>query len=61
MGTQPDLSALAVIIVSITLIGALTHEIMRRREMAKEAAESEAAKRAANLIDVNLATNPAAS
>lgn len=61
MGTQPDLSALAVIIVSITLIGALIHEILRRRELAKEAAESEAASRAANLIDVSLAAKPVAA
>lgn len=35
MGTQPDLSALAVIIIAITLLGAITHEVLQRREAAK--------------------------
>ena len=43
LGTEPDVAALAVIIVAITLIGAIVHEIMRRREKAREAAEMEAA------------------
>ncbi|MEM7222487.1 MAG: ABC transporter permease [Pseudomonadota bacterium] len=46
LGTEPDVSALAVIIVCVTLVGAITHEIMRRREAAKQEAAKEAAKRA---------------
>lgn len=55
MGTQPDLSALAVIIVAITLVGAIVHEILRRREAAKEAAAKELAMRAEHAEDVKLA------
>ena len=44
MGTQPDLSALAVVIITITLIGAIIHEILRRREMVREAAALDTAK-----------------
>jgi spermidine/putrescine transport system permease protein len=58
LGTKPDVSALAVIIVGITLIGALTAEIMRRREQAKEEAAREAAKRAEMEIDMALAAKP---
>jgi spermidine/putrescine transport system permease protein len=54
LGTKPDVSALAVIIVLITLVGAVTHEIMRRREQAKEEAAREAAKRAEMEIDMKL-------
>ena len=54
MGTQPDLSALAVVIIIITLIGAITHEILRRREMAREVAALEAAKRADHDEDVKM-------
>jgi len=61
MGTQPDLSALAVIIVSITLIGAIAHEIMRRREAAKEEALREIAKRAEAVIDTSLTAKPQAA
>jgi len=61
MGTQPDLSALAVIIIAITLVGAIVHEIMRRREMAKEAAAKELAARAENLEDMKLTTSPVAA
>ena len=46
LGTEPDVSALAVIIVCVTLIGAITHELLRRREAAKEEAAKEAARRA---------------
>jgi spermidine/putrescine transport system permease protein len=61
LGTEPDVSALAVIIVCITLVGALTHEIMRRREQAKEEAAKEAAKRAEMEIDMKLAAQAAAA
>ena len=61
MGTQPDLSALAVIIVAITLIGAVTHEIMRRREMAREEAAREEAMRADEKIDKTLGAKPIAA
>ena len=55
LGTDPSLSALAVIIIMVTLVGALAHEIYRRREMAKEAAAAEAAKRAAADLDKSMA------
>jgi len=58
LGTKPDVSALAVIIVGVTLIGAVTAEIMRRREQAKEEAAREAAKRAEMEIDMALAAKP---
>ena len=61
MGTQPDLSALAVIIILVTLIGAVTHEYMRRREMAREEAAREEAERAENAADTALAAKPAAA
>lgn len=54
LGTEPDVSALAVIIVCITLVGAIIHEMMRRREIAKEEAAKEAAKRAENEKDMAL-------
>ncbi len=46
MGTQPDIAALAVIIISVTLIGAIAFEIAKRREAAREKAERAAAHRA---------------
>lgn len=58
LGTKPDVSALAVIIVGITLVGAVTAEVMRRREKAKEEAAREAAKRAEMETDVALAAKP---
>ncbi|MFQ5773165.1 MAG: ABC transporter permease [Kiloniellaceae bacterium] len=58
LGTKPDISALAVIIVAITLLGAVTHEIMRRREMAKQEVAREAAKRAEAAADMQLAARP---
>jgi spermidine/putrescine transport system permease protein len=61
MGTQPDLSALAVIIIAITLIGAVTHEIMRRREQAREEAAREEAQRAENATNTAMAAKPAAA
>lgn len=38
-GTTPSLSALAVLIVAITLVGAVTYEVLRRRERRKAEAE----------------------
>jgi spermidine/putrescine transport system permease protein len=61
LGTKPDVSALAVIIVAITLVGATVHEILRRREMAKEEAAKEAAKRAEDAADMKLAAEAAAA
>jgi spermidine/putrescine transport system permease protein len=61
LGTKPDVSALAVIIVAITLVGATVHEVMRRREFAKEEAEREAAKRAEMATDMKLAAAPVAA
>ncbi|KKJ77405.1 spermidine/putrescine ABC transporter permease [Kiloniella litopenaei] len=55
LGTNPSLSALAVVIVGITLVGAVTHEIYRRREMRREALAAEAAKRAAHIADKGMA------
>ncbi len=46
MGTTPALSALAVIIVAITLAGAVLFEIYRRREQAREERERERRERA---------------
>ncbi|HEX9790680.1 MAG TPA: ABC transporter permease [Kiloniellales bacterium] len=44
MGTTPELSALAVIIIGITLIGAVSYELLRRRENARQAPGADAAK-----------------
>jgi spermidine/putrescine transport system permease protein len=46
MGTQPDLAALAVLIIGVTLIGAVTIEIAQRREQRRELAAKAAAARA---------------
>lgn len=46
MGTEPDIAALAVVIISITVVGAVAYEIAKRREAAKEKAQIEAARRA---------------
>lgn len=46
MGTQPDIAALAVIIIGVTLVGAIAFEIAKRREAAREKAEQEQARRA---------------
>jgi spermidine/putrescine transport system permease protein len=46
MGTQPDIAALAVIIISVTLVGAIAFEIAKRREAAREKAEQEQARKA---------------
>jgi spermidine/putrescine transport system permease protein len=61
LGTKPDVSALAVIIVLITLVGATAHEIVRRREQAKEEAAKEALKRAEAEADMKLAAKPLAA
>ncbi|MFZ5790747.1 MAG: ABC transporter permease [Pseudomonadota bacterium] len=46
-GTTPSLSALAVIIIAITLVGAIAYEVLRRREARKAEAEKAAALAAA--------------
>ena len=46
MGTQPDIAALAVIIIGVTIVGAIAFEIAKRREVAKERAERAAALKA---------------
>src|SRR3546814_7761497 len=46
MGTQPDIAALAVIIIGVTLLGAIAFEIAKRREAAREKAEREQARQA---------------
>ena len=46
MGTQPDLAALAVLIIAVTLVGAVAIEIAQRREQRKEWAAKAAAARA---------------
>lgn len=46
MGTQPDLAALAVLIIGVTLIGAIAIEIAQRREQREAYAAQAAAKRA---------------
>jgi spermidine/putrescine transport system permease protein len=45
-GTTPALSALAVIIIAITLAGAVLYELLRRREEARTAARERAAREA---------------
>ncbi len=46
MGTQPDLAALAVLIIAVTLVGAVAIEIVQRREQRKEGLAKAAAARA---------------
>jgi spermidine/putrescine transport system permease protein len=46
MGTQPDLAALAVLIIAVTLIGAVAIEVAQRRELRREYAAKAAAARA---------------
>lgn len=55
MGTQPDLAALAVLIIAITLIGAIAIEVTRRREQAKAEAAREEAMRLEKAADLPLA------
>lgn len=42
-GTTPAISALAVLIIGITLFGAIVYEVLRRREQAREDARADAA------------------
>lgn len=42
-GTTPAISALAVIIIAVTLVGAVIFEILRRREQARDDARAQAA------------------
>jgi spermidine/putrescine transport system permease protein len=60
MGTTPALSALAVIIVAITLAGAVVFEIYRRREQAREEREREKRERAEAVLP-QLVESPAAA
>ena len=59
MGTKPDLAALAVLNIAVTLIVAVAMEIARRREMAKAEAAREEARRAENATDMAIAGAPA--
>ena len=45
-GTTPALSALAVIIIAITLVGAVIYEILRRRDEAQQAVRARTAREA---------------
>jgi spermidine/putrescine transport system permease protein len=55
MGTEPDIAALAVIIISVTLLGAVAYEIQRRRELARERAAAATAQAAERLVEIRLA------
>ncbi|MEX2202419.1 MAG: ABC transporter permease [Dongiaceae bacterium] len=46
MGTEPDIAALAVVIISVTILGAIAYEIAKRREQRREKAQIDAAKKA---------------
>ena len=46
MGTQPDLAALAVLIIAVTLVGAVAIEVAQRRELRRHLAAKAAAARA---------------
>lgn len=46
MGTQPDLAALAVLIIAVTLVGAVAFELAQRRELRRALAAKAAAARA---------------
>jgi len=50
-GTTPAISALAVIIVAVTLVGAILYEVARRREAQREAAARATATRAEQLSE----------
>ena len=50
-GTTPAISALAVIIIAVTLAGAITYEVARRREEQREAAAKATAARAEGLAE----------
>lgn len=60
MGTTPALSALAVLIIAVTLAGAVLYEIYRRREQARAEAERESRERAEAAGPGALAAQPAA-
>jgi spermidine/putrescine transport system permease protein len=55
MGTEPDIAALAVIIIGVTLLGAVGYEIQRRRELARERAAAATAQAAGRLAEIRLA------
>lgn len=61
LGTKPDVSALAVIIIAVTLVTASIYEVLRRREMAREEAEREAVQRAEAAADLALTAKPIAA
>ena len=56
-GIDPSISALAVIIVFLTLVGAVIYEIAKRRELAEEALPSDSEKR--GRLDKPLLLDPA--
>jgi spermidine/putrescine transport system permease protein len=41
-GTTPAISALAVVIIGVTVVGALVYEIVKRTELRREAARASA-------------------
>ncbi len=59
MGTQPDLAALAVLIIAVTLVGAIAIEVAQRRERRKAEAARAEAKRLDNATDMAMAGQPA--
>lgn len=61
LGTKPDVSALAVIIIAVTLVTASIYEVLRRRDMAREEAEREAVQRAEAAADLALTAKPIAA
>ncbi len=54
MGTQPDLSALAVIIIAITLTGALLHEFFKQKERLIQMRREKAAKEAEQELSASM-------
>ncbi|MEP3244920.1 MAG: ABC transporter permease [Sneathiella sp.] len=54
MGTQPDLSALAVIIIAITLTGALLHEFFKQKERLTQMRREKAAKEAEQELSASM-------
>lgn len=54
MGTQPDLSALAVIIIAITLTGALFHEFFKQKERLTQMRREKAAKEAEQELSASM-------
>jgi len=59
MGTQPDLAALAVLIIAVTLIGAVAIEVVQRREQRRELAAKAAAARAEKQAELTSQAVPA--